>query len=161
MLNWMLRSRVAHFTPKSRAKCYRSIQGDRFYSNQYDRHRASEEKSTRFFAGMSFGILTLALVIGKLKGSKELSFVRTEAEARLNNSFCSELKSGHKEKLTVFLLYDSRVATQRESLSNMLRDSVAEWLVSNKSNKNLNVVKVDVSKEQLPDTFPYSAAKVS
>ena len=164
MLNWMLKSRVASLTPKPHLKSYRALQVDRPYSKSYNKSRTADKKDEHFSAGFSLGILTLALMLGKLKykseGMRELSFKSTEAEALTKDSLGSELQPGHKEKLTVFLVYDSRVATQRESLDKMHRDALAEWLVSNTSNKNLNVVKVDVSQEQLPSSFPLSKAKV-
>ena len=63
--------------------------------------------------------------------------------------------------MTVFILFDSRVATHNESIEKVHIDALVSWLVQNKSNKNLEVVKVDVSQENLPSSFPINAAKVS
>ena len=63
--------------------------------------------------------------------------------------------------MTVFILFDSRVATHNESIEKVHSEALVPWLVQNRSNQNLEVVKVDVSQENLPSSFPINAAKVA
>ena len=69
------------------------------------------------------------------------------------------LKPGDPNRLVLFLLHDSRVPTQRESIDLMEMKSIIPRIYADE--ENFQIVKLDVSKEPLPDNFPVSASKIS
>ena len=69
------------------------------------------------------------------------------------------LKSGDPTRKILFVLYDSRVATQEEAIQLAEMKSIIPRIYAEE--QNFQVVKVDVSKDTLPDDFPISSSKVS
>ena len=63
------------------------------------------------------------------KSVLEIGIDDTEAEALINASIEKKLIPRDKEKLTVFILFDSRVATHNESIEKVHSDAFVSWLV--------------------------------
>ena len=62
--------------------------------------------------------MLLAKMRTRRKDGLRMGFDDTEAEARVDGSLAKELAPGDKGKLTILVLYDSRVPTHNESVDN-------------------------------------------
>ena len=89
--------------------------------------------------------MLLAKLSTRRKDGLRMGFDDTEAEARVDGGLAKELAPGDKGKLTILVLYDSRVPTHNESVDNAQANALVSWLVSNTANQNIKLVKVDVS----------------